>query len=82
MRSVNDWKLDAIGAYFAFVRHPFAGHSSVEVAEKLAKEAGIVCIPGVYFGEGQQGYLRFAFANADVETIGRITERLANFSLS
>ncbi len=82
MQQLPDWKLDAIGAYFAFVRHPFAGVGSAEVAEKLAKRVGITCIPGVYFGEGQQNYLRFAFANADVETIGRITERLANFSLS
>ncbi len=82
MQQLPDWKLDAIGAYFAFVRHPFAGVGSAEVAEKLAKRAGITCIPGVYFGDGQQNYLRFAFANADVETIGRITERLANFSLS
>ncbi len=82
MQQLPDWKLDAIGAYFAFVRHPFAGVGSAEVAEKLAKRAGITCIPGVYFGEGQQNYLRFAFANADAETIGRITERLRNFSLS
>ncbi|EUB97834.1 Aspartate transaminase [Rhizobium sp. CF080] len=82
MRAVNDWKLDAIGAYFAFVRHPFPGKSSAEVAEKLAKHAGIICIPGAYFGESQQDYLRFAFANADVPTIGRLQERLQNFSLS
>ncbi|TNM61346.1 aminotransferase [Aliirhizobium smilacinae] len=82
MQQLPDWKLDAIGAYFAFVRHPFAGVGSAEVAEKLAKRAGITCIPGVYFGSGQQNYLRFAFANADVSTIGRLTERLKNFSLS
>lgn len=82
MRSVNDWKLDAIGAYFAFVRHPFPGRSSAEVAEKLARQAGVICIPGAYFGESQQNYLRFAFANADVPTIGLLRERLQNFSLS
>jgi aspartate/methionine/tyrosine aminotransferase len=82
MRSVNDWKLDAIGAYFAFVRHPFPGRSSAEVAEKLARQAGVICIPGAYFGESQQDYLRFAFANADVPTIGLLRERLQNFSLS
>ncbi|WP_037077751.1 aminotransferase [Neorhizobium vignae] len=82
MRSVNDWKLDAIGAYFAFVRHPFPGKSSAEVAEKLARQAGIICIPGAYFGDSQQDYLRFAFANADVPTIGLLQERLQNFSLS
>jgi len=82
MRSVNGWKLDAIGAYFAFVRHPFPGKSSAEVAEKLARQAGVICIPGAYFGESQQDYLRFAFANADVATIGLLEERLQNFSLS
>ena len=82
MRAVNDWKLDAIGAYFAFVRHPFPGRSSADVAEKLARQAGVICIPGAYFGESQQNYLRFAFANADVPTIGLLRERLQNFSLS
>jgi aspartate/methionine/tyrosine aminotransferase len=82
MRELPEWKLDAIGAYFAFVRHPFTGVGSAEVAEKLAKRAGVTCIPGVYFGEGQQAYLRFAFANADAGTIAGLTERLKNFSLS
>jgi len=82
MRAVPAWKLDAIGAYFAFVRHPFRGVDSTEVAEKLARQAGITCIPGVYFGERQQDYLRFAFANADVPTIGLLEERLRNFFLS
>ena len=80
--TVPDWKLDAIGAYFAFIRHPFRGIGSAEVAEKLAKRAGIISIPGAYFGDSQQDYLRFAFANADVATIGRLEERLKNFSLS
>jgi aspartate/methionine/tyrosine aminotransferase len=52
------------------------------VAEKLARQAGVICIPGAYFGESQQDYLRFAFANADVPTIGLLRERLQNFSLS
>jgi aspartate/methionine/tyrosine aminotransferase len=86
MRGLNDWKLDAIGAYFAFVRHPFPGRGSAEVAEQLAKRAGITCIPGAYFGASsdgrQQDYLRFAFANADAPTIALLEERLKNFSLS
>ncbi|ACI57894.1 aminotransferase class I and II (plasmid) [Rhizobium leguminosarum bv. trifolii WSM2304] len=70
------WEIGAIGAYFAFVRHPFADRSSAEVAEKLARESGIVCLPGAYFGEGQERYLRLAFANADVASIGLLSERL------
>ncbi|MGV4796725.1 aminotransferase [Rhizobium sp. F40D2] len=70
------WEIGAIGAYFAFVRHPFADRSSAEVAEKLARESGIVCLPGAYFGEGHERYLRLAFANADVASIGLLSERL------
>lgn len=81
MRAVPDWKLDAIGAYFAFVRHPFAGKASAEVAEQLAKKAGVACIPGSYFGDSQQDYLRFAFANADISTIARLQDRLQPFGL-
>lgn len=81
MAGLPDWKMDSIGAYFAFIRHPFPGTPSAEVAEKLAKAAGVVCIPGAYFGEGQENYLRFAFANADSETITSLTARLSSFTL-
>ncbi|MDK4700938.1 aminotransferase [Rhizobium sp. CNPSo 4062] len=70
------WEIAAIGAYFAFVCHPFEGRSSSEVAEELARERGMVCIPGAYFGEGQARYLRFAFANVDVASIRLLPDRL------
>ena len=82
MAAVPEWRLDAIGAYFAFIRHPFKGVDSATVAEQLARRAGIVCIPGVYFGKDQDTHLRFAFANADVETIRRLPERLGDFRLA
>lgn len=77
MKGLPDWKIEAIGAYFAFIRHPFEGISSVEVAERLAKEAGVVALPGAFFGEGQERFLRFAFANADAATIRLLESRLA-----
>lgn len=70
------WEIGALGAYFAFIRHPFEGMSSAAVAERLAKEAGVVTLPGSYFGVGQERYLRLAFANADAVSIGRLVERL------
>ncbi|MCA1442595.1 aminotransferase [Ensifer sp. IC4062] len=81
MSRLPKWKLQAVGAYFAYIRHPFPDIDSQFVAEKLAKLAGVVCLPGDYFGEGQENYLRFAFANADVATIRRLEERLAGFEL-
>ena len=79
MAEAPAWRVGAVGAYFAFIGHPFAGTPSAVVAERLAKEAGILCLPGSYFGPGQEGYLRFAFANADVETIAKLGGRLASF---
>lgn len=81
MEGVEGWEIGAVGAYFAYIRHPFRGAASSEVAEKLAREAGVVSIPGDYFGAGQHDYLRFAFANADSEAIRLLRQRLANFRL-
>ncbi|WEX76738.1 aminotransferase [Sinorhizobium numidicum] len=81
MSRLPQWKLQAVGAYFAYIRHPFPDIDSQFVAEKLAKLAGVLCLPGDYFGEGQENYLRFAFANADVATILKLEERLAGFNL-
>lgn len=73
------WEIGAMGAYFAYLRHPFAGSGSVEVARGLAQRAGISCIPGAFFGQGQDGYLRLAFANADVPTIAGLGDRLRGY---
>ena len=77
---IPGWRIGAIGAYFAFVSHPFSSLDSAQVAERLAKRAGIASIPGMYFGDGQEAYLRFAFANADVPTIELLEGRLGNFT--
>lgn len=82
MAKLPAWSLEAIGAYFAYVRHPFTGTSSTDVARHLATRAGIVCIPGDFFGPGQGEFLRFAFANADVPTILSLESRLKHFTLS
>lgn len=76
MSTLPGWQIGAIGAYFAFVRHPYSDLSSTEVAERLARQAGVVTIPGSYFGEGQEQYLRLAFANADVPSIALLQDRL------
>ncbi len=73
----NGWRIDSIGAYFAFVAHPFAGRPAAEVAERLAAEAGVLALPGPYFGPGLETHLRFAFANVGIEAIGEVGKRLA-----
>ena len=76
---LEGWRLDAIGAYFAYLRHPFDGVAADGVARALAAERGVLALPGRYFGPGQERHLRVAFANAGVEAISQIPARLAGF---
>ncbi|KQT50957.1 aspartate/tyrosine/aromatic aminotransferase [Aureimonas sp. Leaf454] len=72
-----DWRIEQLGAYFAYVRHPFAGIPAATVAERLARELGIVTLPGTFFGPGQENHLRIAFANVASERLGHLGERLS-----
>ncbi|MDX3924182.1 MAG: aminotransferase [Shinella sp.] len=80
MAEIPGWEIGALGAYFAFIRHPFEGAGSERIAGELACKAGILCLPGVFFGKAHESYLRFAFANAEAATIGLLKERLRNFA--
>ncbi|MCR9122345.1 MAG: aminotransferase [Phyllobacteriaceae bacterium] len=72
------WSIGAIGAYFAFVRHPFGKLTSTEAARRLARDTGVLTIPGACFGDGLDDYLRIAFANVDKATIAKLADRLAS----
>ncbi|MEM1404276.1 MAG: aminotransferase [Pseudomonadota bacterium] len=72
------YHLVSAGGYFAYIRHPFEHLSAKEVARMLAKDHNILCLPGSFFGPGQERFLRFAFANATVEEIRALGERLAS----
>ncbi len=73
---LDGWSVDTIGAYFAYLRHPFPGRRGAEIASWLAAERGVLCLPGAYFGAGQEKHLRIAFANVDVAAIAGLPERL------
>ncbi len=76
---VNGWKVDSMGAYFAFLRHPFHGRPAASVVKELVEKAGVLCLPGPYFGPGQEGHMRVAFANAGVESLQALRERFRRF---
>jgi aspartate/methionine/tyrosine aminotransferase len=73
------WQLDSIGAYFAYVRHPFEGVAAESLAAALAAERGVLVLPGSYFGEGQETHLRVAFANVATDVVGSLAARLRDF---
>ena len=78
--SDRGWQLLGCGAYFAYLRHPF-DLSSLDLAQRLVTEAGILCLPGTMFMPAGQGggELRVAFANIDRAGIAEMFTRLAAF---
>ncbi len=80
----KEWKTgtpaETAGGYYAFVRHPFQGRTSVEVAKRLAVELGVICLPGGFFcdedEEGTQKWVRFSVANVDDEKVIAVCRRL------
>jgi len=75
----NRWRLVSIGAYFAYVEHPFAGERSAAVSKRLADEENLLTIPGDMFGAGQERFVRLAFANVSDDKIPDVLERLERF---
>jgi len=70
------YRLVSSGAYFAYVRHPFADTPAAAVAQRLAREENLLCLPGTMFGAGEEPYLRLAFANLDKEAMPEVGRRL------
>ncbi len=75
----NRWRMVSIGAYFAYVEHPFAGQRSTDVSKRLADEENLLTIPGDMFGAGQERFVRIAFANVSDDKIPTVLERLERF---
>jgi aspartate/methionine/tyrosine aminotransferase len=83
--ALNGWELLGLGAYFAYVRHPFDAPSDA-VARALVDRAALLTLPGTMFGplraEGGSGRaeatLRIAFANADRAGIATLFDRLGD----
>ena len=71
------YELISRGAFFAYLRHPFRERSSIEVAKELARDQGMLVLPGEFFGASQADYLRVAFTNADAAQLDDLAARLA-----
>jgi aspartate/methionine/tyrosine aminotransferase len=78
--SDKGWQLLGVGAYFAYVQHPFSLASN-ELCEKLVDDLAILTIPGtMFFPEGDETgkrQLRIAFANISTTEIKLLFSRLA-----
>lgn len=79
------WALLGCGAYFAYLRHPFA-LPAAELAQLMVREAGILALPGTMFMppalHAGQSQLRVAFANVDAAGIAALIDRLDHLTRS
>ena len=77
--TAKGWQLLGLGAYFAYLEHPFAVPSD-ELARRLVPEAGILLLPGTMFvpagDPAGRRQVRIAFANLDRAGIGQLFDRL------
>ena len=58
------------GAMYVFPSIKLITNDSVKLAMHLLETEGIACVPGIYFGESGQGYLRFSCAGSEENIIG------------
>lgn len=79
------WALLGLGAYFAYVQHPFE-LASDDLARHLVRAQSILCLPGTMFYPENDGsrdrQLRIAFANLDAAGIDVLFDRLAQVNNS
>ena len=79
--AAQGWELLGLGAYFAYMRHPFDLPSDV-LAQKMVSAAGILCLPGTMFRPADDPAgareLRIAFANVDAGGIATLFKRLSS----
>ncbi len=76
------FELLSAGAYYGWVRHPFADVPTSDIVEQLLLEQGILMIPGTAFMPADEQCIRFSFANAEIDRLDELTTRLSDFSLS
>ena len=52
------------GAFYVFADARCWGEDSLKLAYRLLEEAGVACAPGVDFGQGGEGFLRFSYGTS------------------
>lgn len=66
------------GAFYVLADAREFGSDSLEMSRKILNEAGVAVTPGIDFGSGAEGYIRFSYANS-LENIEEGIRRLDGF---
>lgn len=67
------------GAFYVFADARAWGSDSLALSYRLLEEAGVACAPGIDFGSGGEGFLRFSYAT-DIERLREGVVRLKTWA--
>ena len=67
-------------AFYVFLRYHDQKRSSLELAMEILEKTGVALTPGVDFGPGGEGFLRFSYANSQ-ENLERALKRIKESGL-
>jgi len=70
-----NYRLISAGAYFAYIEHPFDA-TARDIVRRLIEDHEIISLPGSYFGQDQERFIRFAYANVHQRHFEDVIQRL------
>jgi aspartate/methionine/tyrosine aminotransferase len=67
-----------VGAFYVLADARHISHDSLTLAKEILEATGVALTPGIDFGKGAEGFLRFSYANS-MENLDKAVDRLANY---
>ena len=67
-----------LGAFYVLADARHISHDSLALAKEILEATGVALTPGIDFGQGAEGFLRFSYANS-MENLDKAVDRLADF---
>ncbi|WP_406657899.1 pyridoxal phosphate-dependent aminotransferase [Methanolobus sp. ZRKC2] len=74
-------KSEPKGAYYILADARKFGEDSLELSQRILEDTGVAVTPGIDFGDGAEGYLRFSYANS-LENIKEGMDRIKAYFIS
>ncbi len=66
------------GAYYVLANAKKFGSNSLELSRRILEDSGVAVTPGIDFGDGAEGYLRFSYSNS-LDNIREGMDRLEKY---
>jgi aspartate/methionine/tyrosine aminotransferase len=70
-----------VGAFYVLADARHISRDSLALARDILEATGVAVTPGIDFGEGAEGFLRFSYANS-MENLDKAVDRLGEYFIS